>query len=196
MTKEAWTQAPKWSREGSEPFVKDAWGFAEEERLGRPAVVGLIRVPVAKVSSRARSTAWVQVSPSKGSSHATSRLTTSSRFAGSTKTPLVPELVSASSKPKYGIFLGKRQVGMRHQAGSMARASRIRYFALKSTPANWSDDLVRDLVEEQTSLKQVHGQGQCHLVLQSQGGGGRGLLHAEGRGWDRHRHVVGHPGAG
>ena len=62
VAKEVWTQAmaapraaiQKWGREvvkaGSEPFVKDAWGFAKEARLGQPAVVGLIRVPVTKVA--------------------------------------------------------------------------------------------------------------------------------------------------
>ena len=31
--------------------VKDAWGFAQETRLGSPAVVGLVRVPVKAVET-------------------------------------------------------------------------------------------------------------------------------------------------
>ena len=167
VTKEAWSQAvaapraaiQKWSREavkvGNEPFVKDACGFAEEERLGRPAVVGLIRVPVSKVAEALTSsgTKGVFVEPASRDDVVKCKVAWLEPLEGETWVQAVDR--AKELKPQYGIFLGKRQVGMRNLAGGRAKTSRTRYFALKNTPASWSDDLVRDLIEEQTSLRQV-----------------------------------------
>ena len=129
--------------------MKDAWGFAEEVRLGRPAVVGLIRVPVSKVAQALTSsgTKGVFVEPASRDDVVKCEVAWLEPLEGETWTQAVDR--AKELKPQYGVFLGKRQVGMRRPA------SRIRYLALKNTPASWSDDLVRDLVEEQTSLKQV-----------------------------------------
>ena len=164
VTKEAWTQSvatprvaiQKWSREavkaGSEPFVKDAWGFAEEVRLGRPAVVGLIRVPVSKVAEALTSsgTKGVFVEPASRDDIVKCEVEWLEPLEGETWIQAVDR--AKEKKPQYGVFLGKRQVGMRIAAGSSAKVSRTRYFALKNTPASWSDDLVRDLPRGRNDL--------------------------------------------
>ena len=60
-----------------------------------------------------------------------------------------------AAKPKFGVFLGKRQVGTRVEAGEAQQDCRIRFFALKNTPATWSDDFVKELIADQTQLQQA-----------------------------------------
>ena len=55
----------------------------------------------------------------------------------------------------FGVFLGKRQVGMRVEADGASQDNRVRFFSMKNTPANWSDDLVKEIIADQTTLQQV-----------------------------------------
>ena len=167
VAKEVWKQATsapraaiqKWGREvakaGSVAFVKDAWGFAEETRLGNAAVVGLIRVPVDRAAEvlQLSGEQGVFVEPAGRDNVVPCEIEWLDTVDGETWGQAVAR--AKAQKPKFGVFLGRRQVGMRLEAGSAPRASRIRYFAIKSAPTNWPDELVKEIVEEQTSLKQV-----------------------------------------
>ena len=60
-----------------------------------------------------------------------------------------------ASNKTFGVFLGKRQVGMRVEADGASQDKRVRFFSMKNTPANWSDDLVKEIIADQTALQQV-----------------------------------------
>ena len=167
LAKDAWTKATstprvavqKWCREvqrqGLESFVKDAWGFAQETRLGLPAVVGLIRVPLDKAADilQLSGEKGVFLEPAGRDNAVPCEVQWIEELAGETWAQLLSR--AQALKPKYGVFLGKRQVGIRAETATKGPSSRVRFFSVKDTSASWTDELVSELVEEQTPLREV-----------------------------------------
>ena len=167
VTKDVWSavaRAPraavqKWGREtakvGTETFVKDAWGFAQEARAGMDAIVGLIRVPAARAEEalKASGGGGVFVEPAGRDNLVKCGIEWLDTKEGETVSQAVVR--AQACKPTFGVFLGKRQVGMRVEADGASLDNRVRYFSMKNTPASWSDDLVKEIIADQTALQQV-----------------------------------------
>ena len=166
ISKEAWSavgRAPraavqKWARDtfqaGSDTMV-DAWGFAKEARAGIEAVVGLVRIPAARVEEALKASGGdgVFIEPAGRDNLVKCGIEWLDTKDGETVGQAVARAKAA--KPKFGVFLGKRQVGTRVEAGEAQQDCRIRFFALKNTPATWSDDFVKELITDQTQLQQA-----------------------------------------
>ena len=167
VTKDVWAavaRAPraavqKWGRDivqvGTESFVKDAWGFAQEARAGMDAVVGLVRVPAARAGEalKASGGGGVFLEPAGRDNLVKCGIEWIDAKEGETVSQAVAR--AKASAPLFGVFLGKRQVGMRVEADGASQDNRVRFFSMKNTPASWSDDLVKELIADQTALQQV-----------------------------------------
>ena len=139
VTKDVWSavaRAPraavqKWGRGlatgSTESFVKDAWGFAQEARAGMEAVVGLVRVPAARAGEALKASGGGGV---------------------------FLEPAARDNLVKCGIeWIDTKEDETVSQ--TVARANRVRFFSMKNTPASWSDDLVKEIIADQTALQQV-----------------------------------------
>ena len=160
VTKDVWSavaRAPraavqKWGRGlatgSTESFVRDAWGFAQDARAGMDAVVGLVRVPV-----KASGGGGVFLEPAARDNLVKCGIEWIDTKEGETVSQAVAR--AKASAPLFGVFLGKRQVGMRVEAEGASQDNRVRFFSMKNTPASWSDDLVKEIIADQTALQQV-----------------------------------------
>ena len=167
VTKDVWSavaRAPraavqKWGRGlatgSTESFVKDAWGFAQETRAGMEAVVGLVRVPAARAGEalKASGGGGVFLEPAARDNLVKCGI----EWIDTKEDETVSQAVARAkaSAPLFGVFLGKRQVGMRVEAEEASQDNRVRFFSMKNTPASWSDDLVKEIIADQTALQQV-----------------------------------------
>ena len=100
--------------------VKDAWGFAQETRLGNPAMVGLIRVPVKVVETLRGSSGdgGVFLEPA-GREHNVNCMI---EWVEAQEKEAWPAMLKRAleAAPRYGAFLGKRQIGLRTEAAGTA----------------------------------------------------------------------------
>ena len=118
VTKDVWSavaRAPraavqKWetAKVGTETFVKDAWGFAQEARAGMDAIVGLIRVPAARAEEalKASGGGGVFVEPAGRDNLVKCGIEWLDTKEGETVSQAVVR--AQACKPTFGVFLGKR----------------------------------------------------------------------------------------
>ncbi|CAE7220717.1 unnamed protein product [Symbiodinium sp. CCMP2592] len=62
---------------------------------------------------------------------------------------------SLEAAPRFGAFIGKRQIGLRTEASASSGKGFVRYFSLQGTPVEWSDGLVSMLVQEQEGIEEA-----------------------------------------
>ena len=153
--------------------VKDAWGFAQETRLGNPAVVGLIRAPVKVVETLLGSSGdgGVFLEPA-GREHNVNCMI---EWVEGQEKEAWPAMLKRAleAAPLYGAFLGKRQIGLRTEAGTAPVKGFVRYFTMQGTPVEWSDGVVAELVKEQNGIeeaavvKKTLRKGRAHWMIKA-----------------------------
>ncbi|CAE7514892.1 unnamed protein product [Symbiodinium sp. CCMP2592] len=150
--------------------VKDAWGFAQETRLGSPAVVGLVRVPVKAVETLLSFSGvnGTFLEPA-GRDH---NVDCTVQWFDTEAQESWPEAFKRSleAAPRFGAFIGKRQIGLRTEASASSGKGFVRYFSLQGTPVEWSDGLVSMLVqgiEEAAVIRKTLKKGRAHWLIKA-----------------------------
>ncbi|CAE7337186.1 unnamed protein product [Symbiodinium natans] len=117
-------------------FIKDAWAFAQESRLGQPAVIGLIRLPISLAEQvlALSGKGGVFLEPTGRTDTVKCAVQWLDKAEEETLQSVLERALDMA--PQFGAFLGKRQI-------------------VNGTPAAWSDELIRELLIEQTDLKEV-----------------------------------------
>ena len=125
ISKEAWSAVGRAPRAAVQKWGREAWfrlfcegclGFAKEARAGLEAVVGLIRVPAVWVEEALKASEGdgVFIEPAGRDNLVKCGIEWLETKEGETVGQAVARAKAA--KPKFGIFLGKRQVGTRVEA--------------------------------------------------------------------------------
>ncbi|CAE7864888.1 Cacna1c [Symbiodinium microadriaticum] len=119
--------------------VTDAWGAAEERRMG-PVIVGLARVKVATVLGRSGQDGLFVEPTGRNSDYGVAWVETE---AGEAVEDYYRRV--AAIKCKWGLVMGRRQIGHRTETPV---AQQVRAWRVPGVPRHWDAEVVKEVLEE------------------------------------------------
>ena len=132
--------------------VRDVWGAAEEQRHGT-AIVALARVGAQHFEGALQKSGvdGLFVEPlAKKEGGETFTVDWQDGEDGTTRQQQLQKLVA--TKPRWGLVLGHRQLGIRKKVSD---AAAIKAWRIVGTPVTWTQELVKELLAEQSALVNV-----------------------------------------
>ena len=129
-------------------LLKDVWGMAEEKRYG-DAVVGLVRVDMGQVGllMKGSGTDGVFFEPTADIKKPVQVQWLQKAEDEGDRDYLLRAL---KQRPELGVTIGRSQLGLR---SSVEPSKAMRTWRLQRTPVYWTDDLVLEILAEQTTMK-------------------------------------------
>ena len=130
------------------PVLKDVWGFAEEDRGGGKAIVGLVRVAKGNVEQLLRDSGKNGLFFEPTGEKIPVSIEWHSKGAEETSFDYLTRV--NAKKSSYGTVLGRRQLGTREKQEA---AKVVKAWRLQGTPVHWTEEFVAEAVREQAGLQ-------------------------------------------